>query len=435
MFYAILIILAIIIAIYLGEKFDVNTGLVALAFAYLIGCFVLGMSFDGFLATFPVKLFLVIFSLSLFFNFAVVNGTLEKIAHLLLYRFQKQTKWLPLILYFVTALVSGMGAGFFTSVAVMGAIAMTLCKASGMNRLIASFGVSLGALSGANFMYSVQGVIFNSLLSQTAVAGQADALTRDIFIVSFIYPIFIMLVLMFLDRKNSKIAKLNMDKPENLSKKQKVNVSLIILLMAIVLGVPMLAQFMPKNEIIQFINSRTNITMVAVIFAIAAYLLKLAGDKSKDVLAKVPWNTIWLVSGVSMLIAVAVKAGTVDLLATVINNMPLIIIPIAVAIVAGIMSIFSSTLSVVAPLMFPLIAGIVDATGYSASLIAVAIIIGAQSTALAPFSTGGSLILSNSGLGEEDSKKFFRDLLYKATPLGLGFAVAGTLVLMFIYGL
>ncbi|WP_175638020.1 hypothetical protein [Metabacillus schmidteae] len=42
MFYSILIILAIIIAIYLGEKLDINTGLVALAFAYLIGCFVLG---------------------------------------------------------------------------------------------------------------------------------------------------------------------------------------------------------------------------------------------------------------------------------------------------------------------------------------------------------------------------------------------------------
>lgn len=92
MFYSILIILAIIIAIYMGEKLDINTGLVALALAYLIGCFVLGMSISDLLATFPTKLFLVIFTLALFFNFAVVNGTLGKIAQLLLYRFQKQTK-------------------------------------------------------------------------------------------------------------------------------------------------------------------------------------------------------------------------------------------------------------------------------------------------------------------------------------------------------
>lgn len=433
MFYSILIILAIIIAIYLGEKLDINTGLVALALAYLIGCFVLGMSISDLLATFPIKLFLVIFTLALFFNFAVVNGTLEKIAQLLLYRFQKQTEWLPLILYFITALVSGMGAGFFTSVAVMGAIAMALCKSSGMNKLHASFAVTLGSLSGANFMYSMHGVLFNSLLSETAVADQANILTRDIFVVSFIYPIFIMLILMFFNRKNSPIAELNIEKPEVFSKKQKVNISLIILLMVIVLVVPMLATFMPENEIIQFINARTDITLLAVVFAIAAYILKLAEGKQKEVMARVPWHTIWLVSGVGMLIDVAVEAGTIDLLASMINNMPSIIVPIAVTTIAGVMSIFSSTLGVVAPLMFPMIAGIASATGYSPSLIAVAIIIGAQSTALAPFSTGGSLILGNSGLSEEESKKFYKDLLYKATLLGLGFAIVATLILMFIF--
>ena len=432
MSYSILIILAIVIAIYLGEKFDINTGLVALAFAYLIGCFVLDMSIGDLLATFPTKLFLVIFTLALFFNFAVVNGTLEKVAHLLLYRFQKQTKWLPLILYFITALVSGMGAGFFTSVAVMGAIAMALCKTSGMNRLLASFAVSLGSLSGANFMYSAHGVLFNSLLSDTAVAEQANVLTRDIFVVSFIYPIFVMLILMFFERKNSQMAELNIEKPAAFTQKQKVNISLIVLLMVIVLGAPMLAKFMPNNETMQFINSRTDITLLAVVFAIAAYLLKLAEDKPKEVMARVPWNTLWLVSGVGMLIDVAVEAGTIDLLASLINNMPSFFVPIAVTIIAGVMSIFSSTLGVVAPLMFPMIAGIIGPTGYSASLIAVAIIIGAQSTALAPFSTGGSLILGNSSLGEDDSKKFYSDLLYKATPLGLGFSVIATIILMFL---
>lgn len=66
MLYSILIILAIIISIYLGEKLNINTGLVALAFAYLIGCFVLGMSVNDLLDTFPTKLFLVIFTLALF---------------------------------------------------------------------------------------------------------------------------------------------------------------------------------------------------------------------------------------------------------------------------------------------------------------------------------------------------------------------------------
>lgn len=237
---------------------------------------------------------------------------------------------------------------------------------------------------------------------------------------------------MFFDRKNSQMTDLNIDRPEAFTKNQKVNITLIILLMVFVLGVPMLSKFMPDNETMQFINARTDITLLALVFAIAAYILKLAGDKPKEVMARIPWSTLWLVSGVGMLIDVAVEAETIDMLASMINNMPTFIVPVAVALIAGVMSIFSSTLGVVAPLMFPMIAGIIDATGYSASLIAVAIIIGAQSSALAPFSTGGSLILGNSGLDEEESKKFYNDLLYKATPLGLGFAVVATLILMFI---
>ena len=97
------------------------------------------------------------------------------------------------------------------------------------------------------------------------------------------------------------------------------------------------------------------------------------------------------------------------------------------------MSIFSSTLGVVAPLMFPMIPGIVAATGLNPSLIVVAIIIGAQSTALAPFSTGGSLILGSSGLEEKEQQRFYNDLLYKATPLCLLFAMVATAVLMLIY--
>jgi di/tricarboxylate transporter len=183
---------------------------------------------------------------------------------------------------------------------------------------------------------------------------------------------------------------------------------------------------------ISYISQRIDISLLAIVFSIFGYFLKLV-DNSDEVLKKVPWNTIWLVSGVGMLIDVAVEAGTIDLLASLITKIPTPLVPLAVCIIAGIMSIFSSTLGVVAPLMFPMITGIAVASGYSPSLIAVAIIIGAQSTAVAPFSTGGSLILGSSGLEGKQQQKFYNDLLYKATFLGLLFAMIATIVLMFIY--
>jgi di/tricarboxylate transporter len=429
MFVSLLIILAIILSILLGEKFNINTGLIALAFAYRIGCFVLGMSVKDLLATWPTQLFLVIFSVSLFFNFAVVNGTLNKLADLLLYKFKRFSLFLPLILYFITALVSGMGAGFFTSIAIMGSMAMVLCKSSNMNRIHASLAVSLGALSGANFMYSAHGVLFHSLFLETPLAEQAGLLTKDIFIVSFTYPIVVILFLIFISRKNHSKKELNIQIPEKFNSKQKLNLVLIFLLMVLVLVIPMIEKLVPE---ISYISQRIDISLLAIVFSIFGYFLKLV-DNSDEVLKKVPWNTIWLVSGVGMLIDVAVEAGTIDLLASLITKIPTPLVPLAVCIIAGIMSIFSSTLGVVAPLMFPMITGIAVASGYSPSLIAVAIIIGAQSTAVAPFSTGGSLILGSSGLEGKQQQKFYNDLLYKATFLGLLFAMIATIVLMFIY--
>ncbi|MHC5250657.1 SLC13 family permease [Enterococcus sp. LJL90] len=429
---SILIVLAIILSIFLGEKFNINTGLIALAFAYLIGCFVLGMSIPDFLATWPTKLFLVIFSVSLFFNFAVVNGTLDKLANLLLYKMRRFSFFLPLIIYFITALVSGLGAGFFTSIAIMGTISMALCKSSNMNRMYASIAVSLGALSGANFMFSAHGVLFNSLLTQTPLADQAASLTQDIFIVSFIYPIFVVLILLFFSKRKSDENNLVIEKPEVFNKKQKINLILIASLMVIVLFVPALNNLFPNKEWLNFINTRIDISLLAIVFAIICYFLKLT-DTPDKVMEKIPWSTIWLVCGVGMLIDVAVEAGTIDLLASFINKIPTPIVPVAVCIIAGVMSIFSSTLGVVAPLMFPMVSGIAISTGFSPALIIVSIIIGAQSTALAPFSTGGSLILGNSGLTGKEQEKFYNKLLYVATPLCLAFAVIATFILTFIY--
>ncbi|MFD1483748.1 SLC13 family permease [Lacticaseibacillus baoqingensis] len=430
---AILIILAIALSIYLGEVFNINTGLVALAFAYLIGCFVVNMSVDDLLATFPTQLFLVIFAVSLFFNFAVVNGTLNKVASWLLYKFRRFNFFLPLLVYFITALVSGLGAGFFTSVAIMGAMAMVLCRSSDMNRMHASFAVGLGSLSGANFMPSAHGVLFKSLFLQTKLAGQADSLVTNIFVVSFVYPIIVLLIMLFTSKHAGKKGTVDVKKPEAFSSKQKVNLWLIILLMVLVLFTPALAKFLPHVHWLAKVAPHIDISFLAIVFSILAYLLKLA-DKPDEVLKRVPWDTIWLVSGVGMLIGVAVKAGTIDLLASLISHFPSILVPVLCCIIAGIMSIFSSTLGVVAPLMFPMIYGIAQSSGWSPSLLAVAIIIGAQSTTLAPFSTGGSLILGESGIEDPvEQRHFYNDLLYKATPLGMGYAVAATIVLMFIY--
>ena len=139
----------------------------------------------------------------------------------------------------------------------------------------------------------------------------------------------------------------------------------------------------------------------------------------KEAIAKVPWNTIIMICGVGMLISIAIKAGTIDLLASwASGNLPVWIIPLAFSLIGAIMSFFSSTLGVVCPALFPIVPVIAEGTGINPLILFTAIVIGAQSSAISPFSSGGSLILG-SCTEEEERENMFSRLLFIAVPISV----------------
>lgn len=72
-----LIIASIAISVAIGYKTKYNTGLFAIVFAYLIGCCPLGMKTKA-VIDLAGQHHVCDLSVSLFYNFALVNGTLEK---------------------------------------------------------------------------------------------------------------------------------------------------------------------------------------------------------------------------------------------------------------------------------------------------------------------------------------------------------------------
>ena len=79
------IIAAIALAVFLGYKTKINTGFFCIVFAYFIGCFWMGLKPKALIAFWPTNTMFVIISVSLFYNVAAANGTLEKISRSLLY--------------------------------------------------------------------------------------------------------------------------------------------------------------------------------------------------------------------------------------------------------------------------------------------------------------------------------------------------------------
>lgn len=428
---SLIVVLAIAISIFLGYKTKINTGFFAIFFAYFIGCFLLNLKAGEIIAMWPLNIFFIIFAVSLFYNFALVNGTLEKLSAQLLYGCRNFPQMLPFAIFFASTILAGLGAGFFTVMALMAPLTLILCKKTGLHPLLGAIAVNYGALAGANFMTSQSGIIFKTLIESAGFKDLALVYTTAIFITTFILPIIVITCLLFFTSQAKALSNLHIDLPAPFDQKQKTTLLLISLMILIAVVFPVLHILAPQNQTIAFMNSKIDIGLLSITFSTIALLLKLADEK--QVIAKVPWNTLIMICGVGMLISVAIKAGTITLLANWISsNIPTLLIPIALCLVGGIMSFFSSTLGVVCPALFPIIPSIAATSDIPAIILFVCVVIGAQATAISPFSSGGSLVLGSCS-SDEDRTELFPKLLFRAVPLCLTASVVGSIIVFVIY--
>ncbi|MDP7773636.1 SLC13 family permease [Acinetobacter nosocomialis] len=425
-----LMLMALAVSIGLGYKTKINIGFFTIAFAYLIGCFGMGLKPSEVIELWPVKIFFIILSVTLFYNFALANGALEKLASHLLYKCRKFPQFLPLAIFFAATIIAGLGAGFYTVLAFMAPITLLLCKKTNMNMIIGGMAANYGALAGANFMTSQSGIIFRSLMENTGISSQtAFSYSGGIFILTLIIPIAVLGIYTLWNRKSNSIV-IEDQKPEPFDKKQKQSIFLIILMMSIVLIFPILHLVFPDVKTISFLNSKIDIAFLAITFSLISLLMKLADEKK--VIALVPWGTLIMICGVGMLIALGVKLGIITTLSEwLANNVPVWVIPVLLCLISAIMSVFSSTLGVVAPTLFPIVPALALSSGLNPLVLFICIVVGAQSTAISPFSSGGSLIMA-SAPADIDKTKFFNQLLFKAIPVGVIAALIAIFALKFV---
>jgi len=428
---SVICLIAIALCIFLGYKTKINTGLFAIIAAYIIGCFILDLKGKEVIAMWPTKLFFIILSVSLFYNFAILNGTLEKLAGHLLYKSRKYPKLLPYYIFFSSLIVSALGAGYFAVIVFFSTITLVLCKKTGLNILTGAIAVNFGTLAGNNFPTSTGGVIFRGLMDDAGYASQSYGYSFSIFILTVVIPVLVLSLIMLMSKKQKEgVVISGVQKPEQFDDKQNTTLKLVIAMVVIVLVPPLLKIALPDSQTIAFIAKKVDIAFLAIIFSVIAMFLRL-GDQ-KEAVIKIPWETILMVCGVGMLISVAIKAGTIVMLSQWVGDtFNPAILPVVVCVVAGIMSFFASTMGVVTPALFPIVPALAIATGMNPAILFAAIVLGAQATSLSPFSSGGSLVLSSAE--EEDRPTLYTQLMFKAVPLCLGLTTIFMIILnMFI---
>lgn len=431
---SLLVVAAIVLSVVLGYVTKINIGLFAIAFAYVLGCFGMGLSPSDVIMMWPLKIFFIIFSVCLFYSFAIVNGTLEKLAEHLLYRCRNVPHLLPYAVFLTASVIAGMGAGYYTVLAFMAPLTLLLCQRTGMSLILGGMAVNYGALGGANFVSSQSGIIFRGLMTGAGIPeNEAFINGLAIFASTAVIPLIVISAFVFLGGhgRSLKQAAIQADIPSPLNREQKLTLLLTLLMMALVLIAPISMLLMPDNPTIKFINSKVDIGLIASVFSVIALLLKL-GDERKAI-ASLPWATLIMICGVGMLISIAIKAGTIDALAAWISgNIPAMLVPLVFGIVAALMSVFASTLGVVTPALFPMVPPLAASLGLDPMIMFVAIVVGAQATSISPFSSGGSLLLGSCPDDKERSN-LFQQLLLKAAPIGFVAAMLFNLALTFAF--
>ncbi len=395
---AALSILGLITAIAAGYFLKVNIGMVSIAFAFLIGHFLVGLSSSEIVTGWPLNLFFMLLAMTLLFGIARVNGTLGLIARRVVEATRGRTRLIPPAFFLMSGVLAALGAGNISICALVLPIAMTVSSKQRIPALLMATMVIAGANAGGLSPIAPTGIIGVTLSKEIGLQIGIDIFYKQIIGQSILAAMLYFFIGGHRLEDNDAFAE---ETTAPFSRAQKTTLAVFLLVVA---GI---------------IFGGLDIGLTAFTGSVILLLLKTADEKSA--IESVPWSTLILVSGVGMLVRVAESAGGIEVMASGLTSFmnertagPIM------AVIGGMLSIVSSASGVVMPALIPAVPGIVSEIGGDPTRIISAIIMGAHVVTNSPISTLGALAVASAGKNI-NKEKLFKDLLIFAL-LGLIYA-------------
>ena len=384
-------LIAIIAAIIIGWKLKINPGLMAMGLAFLISVFLMGGRVSSVINYFPVRIVFFLLAIGLFFNYATSNGTMDVLAKHLLHALHGNAKLIPWVIAISCAVVAFMGAGAATP-AIIGPIAFAIGLSAGLNPILIAIFISCATLMGGdNPINGFGGVISTGLIADTVYSEHATAAGMYVWLNSVIKQVIVM-VIAYIVFKGYKAKKVIVEKPEPFSALQKKQLAVMIIALVLMV-VPAILNAWLKTPAIKTLAQICQPQSIMIIGAFFSVILKLGNEK--EIIRKLPMNTILLIAGMYMLLKVAQDAGMTEAIANVMSNsIPKALVPVALVAFSAFLSFFSSGTSVVCPLLYPMVPGLAAAMGLNPVMLFSCVFIGAMSSAISPFSTGGAMVVA-----------------------------------------
>jgi di/tricarboxylate transporter len=404
---------ALIIAVTLSMVTTINVGVVCLAFAWIVGVHLGGMSTGDILEGFPTQLFITLVGVTLFFSMARGNGTLERVTERAVRLCRGHTGVLPIMFFFLAFGLSTIGPGSIGATALLAPPAMAVAARTGGSFFLMAVMIGNGALAGSLSPFSPTGVVANSVMARMGFPGLE---WRTFFnniaghtLVAF-GGYFLLGGWRLFRRGGSRTE--DVDPPSQpLEPHHWLTLALIAILLV---GV----------TVFEFEVGMTALTAAAILsFARAA--------DEKEAIRGMPWGVMLMVTGVTVLIILMEKTQGLDLFTNLLVRLSTPeSVTAVVAFVTGVVSVYSSTSGVVLPAFLPTVPGLVERlTGVDPIAVASAMNLGSHLVDLSPLSTTGALCIAGVPAGV-DSHGLFNKLL----AWGLSMTVVGALLCWLMFG-
>lgn len=389
------------LAIVIGYLRRLNIGLLSIAFAFIIGHFLVGLNASDIIGGWPLSLFFMLLAMTLLFGIAQANGTLSLLAGRVVELTGGRRRLIPPAFFLMSGLLAASGAGNISICALVSPIAMTVSIRQRIPAFLMAAMVIAGANAGGFSPIAPAGIIGVTLAEEIGIPGTGLIVFRKQIIAQSILAAGLYFLL-----KGHRLTQCLEQDPAvsagRINRAQKTTIAVFVL----VIGAIVLAGW--------------NIGLTA--FTGTVVLLFLRAADEETALKAVPWSTIILVCGVGMLVHVAQMAGGIALMADVLARFmhTRSAAPI-MAVTGGILSTASSASGVVMPTLIPMVPAIVEETGADGVRVIASIITGSHMVTNSPLSTLGALAVAAAGQQQLDQKKLFKDLFILAVA-GLAYA-------------
>jgi di/tricarboxylate transporter len=414
-------ILALIVIFAIATFLPINMGALAFVAAFLVGTLSVGLSTDEILGGFPAELVLTLIGVTYLFAIAQNNGTVDLLVRGAVKLVGGHVAAIPWIMFFVTAVLTAIGALSPAAVAIIAPIALTFAARHGISPLLMGMMVIHGAQGGGFSPISVYGVTVNDIVEEAGLPNSSI----QVFLGSLFFNLAIALVLFVVlgGRKllGRKVAAVPLNHVEHAH-------GTVVRGHGAAPGPavggdddehihPDVAQPVRFEQILTLIGLAV-VAVLALVFdldigfvsiSVAVVLALFSAQQHKGAVAQISWSTILLISGVLTFVFVLQEAGTIDYVGEAVTRVgaPLLV-ALLLCYIGAVVSAFASSVAIIAvaiALAVPFLqGGDIGAVG-----VVVALSVASTIVDVSPFSTNGALVLANAQ--DVDKDRFYKQIL------------------------